>query len=266
MVYHAVTLAAQTPCRMPTPQTRELPRQAFDAVIFDLDGVITRTATLHAASWKKMFDEFLQRYGAERGQVRQPFDEADYRRYVDGKPRYEGVASFLESRGIQLPWGDLTDPPDRETVCGLGNRKNELFLKLMREQGVETYASTIDLIRELRGTGIKTAVVSSSKSTLEILESVHITELFDVKIDGVDASRLGLPGKPAPDTFLEATKRLGVPPSRAVVVEDAIAGVQAGSRGGFGCVVGVDRTGHPEALKDAGADLVVADLAEVKIN
>lgn len=241
-------------------------RQAFDAVIFDLDGVITQTAGTHARAWKSTFDEFLQRHAQKSRTAFQPFDVGgDYRRFVDGKPRYEGVASFLASRNIHLPWGDTDDPPDRETVCGLGNKKNELFLALVKQQGVDVYPSTVALIRGLRERGIKTAVVSSSKSTVPILNAVGITDLFDAKVDGDDAAQLGLKGKPGPETFLEAARRLHVEPRRAAVVEDAIAGVQAGAAGGFGRVVGVDRTHHPQALKDAGADIVVDDLARLRL-
>lgn len=249
---------------MPNDEAPYFSRQAFDAVIFDLDGVITRTARTHACAWKAAFDEFLQRDAARNNIPFQPFDtDSDYRRYVDGKPRYEGSASFLAARHIALPLGEPDDPPERETVCGLANKKNQVFLELVKQHGVDVYASTVELIRRLREHGVKTAVVSSSKSTVPILEAVGITELFDVKVDGADAARLGLKGKPAPETFLEAARRLKVEPKRAAVVEDAIAGVQAGAAGGFGSVIGVDRTKHPQALKDAGADVVVEDLARL---
>ncbi|MFA7095189.1 MAG: beta-phosphoglucomutase family hydrolase [Gammaproteobacteria bacterium] len=241
-------------------------RDAYDAVIFDLDGVITRTAKTHAAAWKAMFDEYLQRHAAAHGEPFRPFDmDHDYRRYVDGKPRYDGVASFLASRGIHLPHGSPDDPPQKETVCGLGNRKNELFLQMVAQGGVEVYPSTVDLIRDLRAGGFKTAVVSSSKNTATILDAVRMNDLFDARVDGADAAHLGLKGKPAPDTFLEAATRLRIDPGRAVVVEDAISGVQAGRQGQFKCVIGVDRTGHPEALEAAGASVVVSDLAEVAV-
>lgn len=234
----------------------------YEAVIFDLDGVVTRTARLHARAWKRMFDEYLARSKEEQS----PFDEqGDYRRYVDGKPRYDGVKSFLLSRGIDLPQGQPDDPPDRETVCGLGNRKNVLFLELLKREGAQTFDSTLALIRALRRTGIRTAVISSSRNCAAILKSVGALDLFDVKVDGVDAQRLNLQGKPAPDIFLAAARQLGVRPDRAVVVEDALAGVAAGRTGGFALVVGVDRSGQAEALRKHGADLVVSDLAELQV-
>jgi alpha,alpha-trehalase len=236
----------------------------YDAVIFDLDGTVTRTAKIHAAAWKELFDKYLKKRADREGEKFQPFDiETDYRRYVDGKPRYEGVKSFLEFRGIDLPYGDRGDAPGKETVCGLGNSKNRLFSEQLEKRGVETYGSTIDLIRRLRIKGIRTAVISSSKNCSAILKVAGIADLFDTKVDGVDSDRLGLKGKPAPDIFLEAAAQLGVDPVRAVVVEDAIAGVQAGRRGGFGCVVGVDRTTQGIDLKRNGADLVVKDLSEI---
>ena len=234
-----------------------------DAVIFDLDGVVTRTARLHAAAWKAIFDEYLQRR-ADPAQA--PFDLAsDYRRYVDGKPRYDGVRSFLQSRGIALPEGSPDDPPERETVSGLGNRKDARFLQLLGEKGAEAFDSTLALIRALGRAGIRTAVVSSSRNCVAVLESVGALDLFDAKVDGVDAEKAGLDGKPAPDIFLEAARRLGVSPRRAVVVEDALAGVEAGRAGGFALVIGVDRAGQADALNAHGADVVVKDLAEVSV-
>ena len=244
---------------MPEPILTLTPLR-HDAVIFDLDGVITRTARLHASAWKAMFDEYLER----RGQP--PFDrEADYRNYVDGKPRYDGVESFLESRGIDLPRGGPDDPPGRETVCGLGNRKNALFMELLEREGAEAFESSIDFIRALRRAGIRTAVVSSSRNCVPVLESVGALELFDAKVDGVDAGRLELQGKPAPDIFLAASRQLGVRPERAAVVEDAQAGVAAGHAGGFALVIGVDRAGQAAALREHGADVVVKDLAELAV-
>ncbi|NDP39621.1 MAG: trehalose-phosphatase [Rhodoferax sp.] len=246
-------------------QCLTLGRAAFDAIIFDLDGVVTRTAKVHATAWKTLFDAFLQQQAGATGKPLQPFDmDVDYRRLVDGKPRYDGVADFLKSRGIHLPYGDPADPPERETVCGLGNRKNLLYLQALK-QGVEVYDSTIGLIHQLRAQGFKTAIISASNNCAQVLESAGITALFDVRVDGVAAQRLGLAGKPAPDVFLEAARQLGVKPARSVVVEDALAGVQAGRRGGFGMVIGVDRNGHRQEKKDAGAHVVVADLAEVGI-
>jgi beta-phosphoglucomutase family hydrolase len=235
--------------------------QKFDAVLFDMDGVLTATAKVHAASWKKMFDGFLKKRAAETGQPCKPFDiKTDYKLYVDGKLRDEGVRSFLESRSIKLPFGEAGDPPERETVSGLGNRKNELVNKIIETEGVDIYEGSIALVRLLRQEGIKTAVVSASKNCETVLNVTGITDLFDVMVDGNVAARLGLPGKPAPDTFLQAAKMLDTEPQRAVVVEDAISGVQAGRAGNFGLVIGVDRHGEPDSLKNNGADIVVDDL------
>ncbi len=243
---------------------RALSRQAYDLVIFDLDGVVTRTAEVHAAAWKDMFDDFLRRRAVGGGAPFQPFDIAtDYLRYVDGKPRSAGVRSFLESRGVQIPEGEPDDPPDRETICGLGHRKNQRFAELLKQRGVRPYETTVALIRALRQEGMATAVVSSSKNCAAVLEAAGLTGLFDARVDGVEADRLNLPGKPAPDLFLEAARRLGVKPRWAVVVEDAVVGVEAGRRGGFGLVVGVDRLADPDRLAAAGADLVVGDLSEL---
>ncbi len=235
--------------------------QKFDAVLFDMDGVLTATAKVHAASWKRMFDDFLEKRAAESGEPFEPFDiKTDYKLYVDGKLRDEGVSSFLESRSIKLPFGDVGDPPDRETVIGLGNRKNELVNKIIKTEGVDIYEGSIALVRLLRSKGIKIAVVSASKNCETVLNVTGITDLFDVMVDGNVAARLDLPGKPAPDTFLQAAKLLDTEPQRAVVVEDAISGVQAGKAGNFGSVIGVDRHGEPDSLKNNGADIVVDDL------
>jgi alpha,alpha-trehalase len=238
----------------------------IDAVIFDLDGVVTDTAGVHATAWKNMFDGFLKRHALQRGATFEPFDaQADYRRYVDGKPRYDGVKSFLESRDIHLPYGSSDDTSNKETVCGLGNRKNQLFREQLDLHGADVYDSTIEFVQKLRTNKFKTAIVSSSKNCTAILKSAKIGDLFDTKIDGVDAEDLHLNGKPEPDIFIEAAKRLDADPARAVVIEDAIAGVQAGSKGGFALVVGVDRTGQATALKDGGANIVVKDLAEIHL-
>lgn len=243
---------------------RPIAGDRFDAVLFDLDGVLTATAELHATCWKKMFDAYLKQRAAATGEPFQPFEIAtDYKQYVDGKLRYDGVRGFLESRSIDLPWGDPDDPPNRETVCGLGNRKNALIQEALAGGEVEVFGSSVDLVRQLRGAGIKTAVVSASKNCQAILRAARIADLFDTRVDGVVAARLQLPGKPAPDTFLEAARQLGVEPERAVVVEDAVSGVQAGRAGGFGLVIGVDRKGDPEALRNNGADVVVTDLREL---
>ncbi|HEX3268392.1 MAG TPA: beta-phosphoglucomutase family hydrolase [Gaiellaceae bacterium] len=238
--------------------------RTMQAVIFDLDGVVTRTAEVHAEAWKQLFDEYLAARARRLGEPFRPFDRSsDYRRFVDGKPRYEGVASFLGSRGIELPFGSSEDPEERETVCGLGNRKNRYFQEALARRGVDPYPSTLELIAALRRRGVRTAIVSSSRNCAAVLEAAGIRELFDAKVDGVDAAELGLPGKPDPAVFIDAARRLGVDPAHAAVVEDAIAGVEAGRRGGFGLVVGVDREAQFEALVAAGADVVVGDLGEL---
>jgi beta-phosphoglucomutase family hydrolase len=238
----------------------------YDAVLFDLDGVLTKTASVHAAAWKRLFDGFLEQRAAATGEPFVPFDiDADYRRYVDGKPRYDGVAAFLEARGIELPRGAPAEPPGTQTVQALGNLKDQYFMQHLEQHGVEVYAASIELVRTLRAQEIKTAVVSSSKNCAAVLEAAGISQLFDARVDGNDVTRLGLKGKPAPDAFLEAARRLRTEPSRAVVVEDAIAGVEAGHAGGFGLVIGVDRSGQSQALRQAGADTVVTDLAQVQV-
>ncbi|UCC49026.1 MAG: beta-phosphoglucomutase family hydrolase [Gemmatimonadota bacterium] len=238
----------------------------YDAVIFDLDGVVTRTASVHAWAWKRAFDEYLQLRAAREGVPFEPFEiETDYPRYVDGRPRYDGVRSFLASRGITLPDGDPSDGPDEETVCGLGNHKNILYNELLGSGGVEVFEDTVQQIRNWREMGLKTAIVSSSKNCAAVLRAASLTDLFDVRVDGVVADRLQLIGKPSPDIFLKAAELLGVEPSRAVVFEDAVAGVQAGRAGGFGWVVGVDRVGAgaEEMLLANGADIVVSDLTQL---
>lgn len=244
----------------------QVSRRHFDAIIFDLDGVITQTATVHAAAWKRLFDDFLRKRASETGEPFVPFDEhADYLTYVDGKPRFDGVRDFLQSRGIDLPFGSPDDPPDRETICGLGNRKNRFFQDYLREHGVDVFDSTISLVRDLRESGFRTAVISSSKNCKPILDRAGLSDLFEVRVDGVESEEIGLKGKPAPDIFLEAARRLGVEPERSVVVEDAISGVEAGREGGFGCIVGVDRDNQTAVLKEHGADVVVKDLAAVAV-
>jgi alpha,alpha-trehalase len=243
----------------------EIRMDRLEAVIFDLDGVITDTASVHAAAWKRMFDRFLADRADREGEDQQPFSTDDYYLYVDGKPRYEGVDSFLASRGISVPRGEPGDPPAAETVCGLGNRKDELFLSQLREGGVASFPSSIALLRRLRASGFRTAIISASRNCADVLEAAGVAELFDAKVDGVDADELGLNGKPDPAIFLEAARRLGVEPARAAVVEDALAGVEAGRRGRFGLVIGVDRGGHAEELHERGADILVGDLAEVRV-
>jgi beta-phosphoglucomutase family hydrolase len=236
----------------------------FEAVLFDLDGVLTATAKVHAATWKQAFDEFLKRRAAKNNETFKPFDsKTDYEDYVDGKPRYEGVRSFLQSRGIELPQGQSDDPPDRETICGLGNRKNELFNQALESQGVDVFEGSVAWLRQVRQAGIKTAVVSSSKHCQMIIKIAGIADLFDARVDGKVSEDLDLKGKPAPDTFLKAAEMLGVKAPKAIVVEDALAGVEAGHNGGFGLVIGVDRKGDAEALRQHGANLVVKDLKEL---
>jgi beta-phosphoglucomutase family hydrolase len=233
----------------------------FDAVLFDLDGVITATASVHATAWKQMFDEFLAAHAERTGTAFVPFDiEDDYKPYVDGRPRYDGVATFLKSRQIDLPRGEPSDDPNQLTVCGLGNRKNALIQEVLAQDGVEVFEGSVKLVFWLHQQVIRQAIVSSSKNAKAVLEAAGIIDLFEVRVDGVVAAQKKLPGKPRPDTFLEAARMLGVEPLRAVVVEDALAGVKAGVNGSFGLVIGVDREGEPEALKEAGADIVVDDL------
>jgi alpha,alpha-trehalase len=236
-----------------------------DAAVFDLDGVVTFTARVHAAAWKQLFDDYLRSREQRFGEPFRPFDaEADYRAYVDGKPRYDGVQSFLESRGITLPWGTPSDGPAWETVCGLGNRKNELFTAKIREVGVEVDQEAVHFIRQLRERGVRVGLASSSKNAVPIVESVGLRDLFEQVVDGVVSERLGLRGKPEPDIFLTCLQKLGrIAPARALVVEDAIAGVEAGRLGGFGLVLGVDRHGEATALRDHGADLVVQTFREI---
>jgi beta-phosphoglucomutase family hydrolase len=236
----------------------------IEACLFDLDGVLTQTAETHAAAWKQMFDEFLAARAARLGEPLVPFDAvADYDEYVDGRPRYDGVRSFLAARGIELPEGTPDDPPDAQTVMGLGNRKNELVLELIRSRGVEAYEGSVRYVIAARDAGLRRAVVSSSANCREVLAAAGIEELLEVVVDGLITTRLHLEGKPAPDTFLAAARHLGVEPAHAAVFEDALAGVSAGRAGQFGLVVGVDRTGQADALRTHGADVVVRDLSEL---
>lgn len=230
----------------------------YDAALFDLDGVLTPTADVHMLAWEKMFAEFL----AARG-VAEPYTDADYFAYVDGKPRYEGVRSFLESRRIDLPQGDPADDPSAETVCGLGNRKNDAFSAVLRDEGVTAYPGSVALLDHLATLDLKVAVVSSSRNAPAVLAAAGLRDRFEVVVDGNVASAQGLPGKPAPDTFVSAAAQLQTPVERAVVLEDALSGVAAGRAGGFGLVVGVDRGVGADRLVDAGADLVVTDLGEL---
>jgi len=239
-------------------------RTEFRAAIIDMDGVITQTADVHARAWKQMFDEYLKLQGEQTGEAHEPFDiDRDYRQYVDGKPRYDGVRSFLDSRGMHIPDGALDDPPEKNTVCGLGNRKNQLFHELLAD-GVKVWDDTIEQIGNWKRQGWKVAVFSSSRNCEAVLRAAKVLDLFDAKVDGIDLERLELAGKPAPDMLLRAAKQLGVEPSQAIVLEDAIAGVQAGRAGHFGLVVGVARNREATDLRQAGADCVVHDVRELE--
>jgi beta-phosphoglucomutase family hydrolase len=234
------------------------------ACLFDMDGVVTQTATVHAAAWKEMFDEFLSERAKATGTEFVPFDSGhEYDAYVDGKPRLDGTRSFLESRGIDLPEGNPDDPPGTHTLYGLSNRKNQMVLAKIAAGGVQVYDGTIAYIKAVRKADIRTAVVSASANTVQVLQSAGIEDLFDTRIDGVIAKERGLRGKPAPDTFLAAAQALNAPADRAVVFEDAQAGVAAGHAGHFALVVGVDRVGQAAQLKAHGADIVVKDLSEL---
>jgi beta-phosphoglucomutase family hydrolase len=236
----------------------------IEGCLFDLDGVLTQTAKVHAAAWKQMFDEYLRARAERTGERFVEFDAgADYDEYVDGKPRYDGVRSFLQSRGIELPDGSPDDPPSAETIDGLGNRKNELVLKLIERDGVEAYEGSIRYVKAARDAGLRRAVVSSSTNCRDVLKAAGIIDLFEEIVDGTVAREQGLKGQPAPDTFLAGARALGLEARAAAVFEDAVAGVEAGRAGSFGFVVGVDRVGHADALRAHGADVVVKDLAEL---
>jgi trehalose 6-phosphate phosphatase len=246
--------------RQTRPQMVSL--QGIRAVIFDLDGVVTQTARIHAYAWKRLFDEFFtQHYSGTSVDL---FDIAtDYSRYVDGKPRYEGVASFLKSRSINLPWGDPTDAEDALTIYGLGNRKDRYFRAAINEVGIDVYESTVTVIHQLKSVGISVAVVSASRNCVPILKRAGLTNLFDTKVDGIDAEHWKLRGKPEPDTFLFAAEGLHIPPHQAIVVEDSLAGVEAGKHGRFKEVIGVDRANQRQALSSQGATVVVNDLSNL---
>ena len=231
----------------------------YGAALFDLDGVLTPTAEVHMRAWRDLFVDFLTR----RGLVDQPYQESDYFEHIDGKPRYDGVRSMLASRGLQLAEGDPSDGPDVETVCGLGNRKNAFFTAVLADDGVAPYPGSVVLLDFLAQRGIAMAVVSSSRNAPAVLEAAGLADRFEVVVDGALAHREGLPGKPSGATYVHAAQQLGVPVERAVVFEDALSGVEAGRDGGFGLVVGVDRGVGAERLTAAGADVVVADLAEL---
>jgi beta-phosphoglucomutase family hydrolase len=238
--------------------------EKYDAVLFDMDGVLTMTMTIHAACWKSMFDEYLLQRAKSHAEAFRPFEVAsDYKAYVDGKLRYDGVQAFLTSRGIDLPYGRPEDEPTRDTVCGLGNRKDLMVKESITSGGVELLDGALDLVQAVSNAGIKTAVVSASKNCGMILKAAGIEDLFDCIVDGTVAAEHSLPGKPAPDTYLEAARELAVAPERSVVVEDAISGVAAGRSGGFGLVIGIDHHGDREALREHGADIVVESLREL---
>jgi len=234
------------------------------ACLFDLDGVLTRTAIVHAAAWKQMFDGFLREWASSGGREFVPFDSgADYEKYVDGRPRLEGTRTFLLSRGIELPEGSPDDPPGTQTLHGLSNQKNDLVLRLLRENGVAVYDGSVRYVEAVRDAGLRTAVVSASANAAEVLEAAGISHLFDARIDGIVAAERHLAGKPAPDTFLAGAAALGVGADGAAVFEDALAGVEAGRAGAFALVVGVDRVGQAQELQRHGADVVVRDLGEL---
>jgi alpha,alpha-trehalase len=236
----------------------------FPAFAIDLDGVVTKTAAVHAAAWKRLFDELLARRAGDRSW--QPFDaDREYRVYVDGKPRREGLRSFLASRGISLPEGAPGDAGELDTIHGLAARKNRYVLERLAAHGVEVFDDAVAFLRNARARGIHLAVVTASQNCAAVLAAARLTDAFDVRVDGNELARLGLRGKPAPDSFLAAARQLGMAPRQVVVLEDAIAGVKAGRAGGFGLVIGVDRTGHAEELEDAGADAVVASLDELDL-
>lgn len=237
-----------------------------EAVICDTDGVITDTAVVHAAAWQQLFDAYLRERADGDGERFVPFDTGeDYRRFVDGRARYDGAAAFLESRGLSMPFGAATDPPGGETVCGLANRKDELFVAEIVAHPVRAYPGSVRFFDALRAAAIPLVAVSASRNARQVLRSAGVIDQFALVVDGVDADRLGLASKPDPALFLEAARQVTAAPARSVVVEDAIAGVTAGRSGGFGLVIGVDRTGHPAALRDAGADVVVRDLGELDL-
>jgi len=235
----------------------------YDALLFDLDGVLTSTGVLHETAWKLMFDEFLTDRAEEGGLPLVPFERDDYLRYVDGRPRFDGVRVFLASRGIQLPEGDVSSEPSLESIAGLGNRKNQLFNELLASRGADPLPGAVEVVRSAKAQGMKTAVVSSSANAEQVLAAAGLTGLFDVVVDGLVARRLELAGKPEPDTFLEAARQLEVTPNRAVVFEDALAGVAAGRAGRFGLVIGIGPSENEQRLLDRGADQVFASLAEV---
>jgi len=241
-----------------TTQMPAITRDRFDAVLFDLDGVLTSTAAIHAAAWKKMFDQFLATRNAGAFDI-----NTDYKRYVDGKPRFDGVKSFLESRNIHLPWGDPAEPPNDRTICSLGNRKDAMVKDAIAAGQVQSFEGSVKWVRQLKHQGFKLAVVSSSQNCAQVLRAAKIDQYFDARVDGQTLIDQNIPGKPSPDSFLKAAQLLNVEPHRAIVVEDAISGVQAARAGHFGLIIGVDREGHPNALLQHGAHFIVNDLADL---
>ena len=247
------------------PASRDAAPLEFDAAIFDMDGVLTQTATVHAEAWKRMFDDFLRARAARSGGAFREFTREDYLAFVDGRPRSNGVESFLRSRGVELPFGSTDDAPERETICGLGNRKNALFHQLIATDGVRLYESTRELMLELRARGVRLGLATSSRNSATILARTRTAPFFGTVVDGLVSERLQLRGKPAPDIFTTAAANLGVPCGRAIVIEDAVSGVQAGAAGGFALVIGLAREENQRALRENGADLVVRDLAETHV-
>lgn len=245
---------------------QRLKREQFDAVLFDMDGVITDTAAAHAAAWKRLFDAYLAERAQREPTDDRPFDATDYRAFVDGKPRYDGVQSFFESRGIELPWGDPDDGPEKETVCGLGNRKDGYFNTWLDENAARVFPGTIEMLTALRKAGIPMAAFSASRNMHKVLTSAGLGDFFDAEIGGVKMAELGLPGKPDPAIMVTSAKELGVPVDRCVVVEDAIAGVQSGRSAGAAWVIGINREDYAAALRENGADLVVNDLSECRVD
>ena len=239
-------------------KTAAVTRDRFDAVLFDLDGVLTSTAAIHADAWKAMFDAYLLPRGERAFDI-----DADYKKYVDGRPRYEGVKMFLESRGIDLPFGEASEEPNDRTICGLGNKKDAMVKQAIADGRVQPFEGSLRWIDQLRRAGFKLGVVSSSRNAGPVLKAAKMDHLFTVRVDGATLAEENIKGKPAPDSFLKAAERLGATPKRTVVVEDALSGVEAGAAGKFGLVIGVDREGHGDALRKRGADIVVTDLGDL---
>jgi beta-phosphoglucomutase family hydrolase len=266
---HNIRLAWRTESQLPketrmnaTSRLTPLDKERFDAVLFDLDGVITATNKNHFAAWKTLFDSYLKKVSQRDNTPFKEFSEEEMSEYVDGRPRYEGIRNFLEYRGIAIPYGDIEDDEEQETIYGLGNLKNRFFNESIEADGVTIFDKSVELIKRLKDKQIRCAVVSSSKNCSTVLKSAGLTDLFEVQVDGVVAAEMKLVGKPTPDTYLKAAELLGVSAERAVVVEDAISGVQAGRAGNFGLVIGVDRVGQADALSENGADVVVTDLGD----